>query len=46
MTIKVDTKFEEKLTSGLENNMRNLPKFNRALESLKIETLVGSFYPK
>ena len=29
MTIKVDTKFEEKLTGGLENNMRNLAKFQQ-----------------
>ena len=27
MTLESDTKFEEKLTCGLENNMRNLPNF-------------------
>ena len=27
MTLKTDTKFEEKLTCGLENDMRNLANF-------------------
>ena len=27
MTLKSDAKFEEKLTCGLENNMRNLANF-------------------
>ena len=27
MTLKSDAKFEEKLTCGLENDMRNLAKF-------------------
>ena len=39
ITLKSDAKFEEKLTCGLEN-------FTRALESLKIGTSMGSFYPK
>ena len=52
MTLKSDVKFEEKLTCGLENGMRNkaehlkvfkLGLFTRALESLKIGTLMGSF---
>ena len=38
MTIKGDTKFDEKLTCGLENQ--------RALKSHKIGTLTVSFYPK
>ena len=46
MTMKSNTKYEEKLTYGLENNMRNLANFTRALESLKIGSLMGSFYPK
>ena len=29
MTLKSDTKFEEKLTCGLENNMRNLANFHQ-----------------
>ena len=41
--MKRDAKFEEKLTSGLENDMRNMHIFTRALEGPKIETLVGSF---
>ena len=39
MTLKSDVKFEEKLTFGLENGMRNKANF----ESLKIGTLMGSF---
>ena len=44
--MKRDAKFEEKLTSGLENDMRNIQIFTRALEGPKIEPLVGFFYPK
>ena len=33
MTLESDAKFEEKLTRGLENNMRNLENLTRALES-------------
>ena len=47
MTLESDAKFEEKLTCGLENNMRNLANFHQSMfESLKIGTLMGSFYPK
>ena len=46
MTLKCSAKSEEKLTCGLENDMRNLQIFNRALDSLKTETLMGFFYPK
>ena len=35
MTLKSDAKFEEKLTCGLENDMRNMAIFTRALESFK-----------
>ena len=45
MTLKGDAKFEEKLTSGLEND-RNMQIFTRAIESLKIGILMGSIYPK
>ena len=30
MTLKSDAKFEEKLTSGLENEIRNLENFHRS----------------
>ena len=46
MTLKSDTKFEEKLTCSLENDMRNMENFHQRLESIKIGTLIGSFYPK
>ena len=44
MILKSDAKFEEKLTCGLGNDMKQI--FTRALESLKIGALKGSFYPK
>ena len=46
MTLKGDAKFEEKLTCGLESDMRNMQIFTRAIESLKIGILMGSFNPK
>ena len=47
MALKVDTKFEGKMTCASRNDMRNLTKFyQRTFESLKIWTLIGSFYPK
>ena len=46
MTLKSDAKFEEKLTCCLENDMRNLANFTKALESVKIGTLIRSFCPK
>ena len=33
MTLESDAKFEEKLTSGLENDMRNLANFHRLKNS-------------
>ena len=45
MALKSDTKFEEKLTCGLENDMRNLANFHQ-IESVEIGTLMGSFCPK
>ena len=30
MTLESDAKFEEKLTRGLENNMKNLENFNQS----------------
>ena len=35
--------FEEKLTCGLKKDWTNLANFTRALESVKIGTLIGSF---
>ena len=46
MTLKCHAKFEEKLTCGLENDMRNLAIFTRTLGSDKIKALMGSFCPK
>ena len=46
MTLKNDSKFEEKLTCGLKNDMRNLENFTRALKSVKIGILMGFFHPK
>ena len=43
MTLKGDTKFEK--TCGLESDMRNMQIFTRAIESLKIGILMGSFNP-
>ena len=46
MALKSHAKFEGKLTGVLENDMRNLANFHQStLESLKIETFIGSFYP-
>ena len=41
-----DAKFEEKLTCGLENDMRILANFTRSLESLSTGTLIGLFCQK
>ena len=48
MTLESDAKFEEKLTCGLENNMRNLANFHKSTGELglKIRTFMGCFYPK
>ena len=47
MTLECEEKFDEKLTCGLENDMRNLANvYQNMFESLKIGTLMGSFYPK
>ena len=46
MTLKGDAKFEGKLTSGLKKDMRIWKIFTRALESVKIGTLIRSFCPK
>ena len=47
MPIKIETNFEGKLMRAFKYDMRNLANFHQStLESLKIGTLMGSFYPK
>ena len=46
MTIEYDGKFEEKLTFGLENDLRNSANFHKSTEILKIVTFIGSFSAK
>ena len=47
MTLECDVKFEEKLTCGLENDMKKIQQiFTRAHEILKIGTFIGSFHTK
>ena len=47
MALNTDAAFEKKLTCGFKSDMRNLANFHQSMfGSLKIETLMGSFYPK
>ena len=47
MELNIDAKFEEKMTCAFKNDMRNLAHFHQSIiGSLKIGTLMGSFYPK
>ena len=46
MVLKIDAKFDQKLTCGFKNETRNFKNFHQTLESLKIGTLIGFFYPK
>ena len=47
MTLESDAKFEEKVTCGLENDMRSLANFYQSMfDSLKIGTFIGSYFPK
>ena len=47
MTLKINAKFEGKLTCAFINDMRNFADFHQSIfESLKIGTFIGSFYPK
>ena len=47
MALNLDAKFEGKLTCAFKNDMRNLANFHQStFESVKIETLMGSLYPK
>ena len=47
MTLKIDTKFEGKLTRTSKNDMRNFENFHQStFESLKSWTFIGSFHQK
>ena len=47
MAPNTDAKFEGKMTCTIKNDMRNLANFHESMfGSLKIGTLMGSFYPK
>ena len=46
MALKGDAKFEEKLTCGLKNDMRNMANFHRSTLKSQIGILMGSFNPK
>ena len=46
MTLNSDSKFEEKLTCGLVNDMRNLANVYQSTRKSQNWTLVGFFYPK
>ena len=46
MTLKSDAEFEKKLTYCLENDFGIWQILTRALEIVKIGTLMGSFCPK
>ena len=51
MTLESDAKFEEKLTCGLESNIRNLANFHqsnlgtRESQDSKLKLLLGNFIP-
>ena len=47
MPLNIGATFEGKLSYAFKNDMRNLANFHQSMfESLKIGTLMGSFYPK
>ena len=47
MALNTDAKFERKITCAFKTDMRNLANFHQStLESIKIGTLMESFYPK
>ena len=46
MTMKSDAKFEEKLTLGFKNDMKNLVNFHPTTQKSKNFTLMGYFCPK
>ena len=47
MVLNIDATLERKLACSFKNDMRNLTNFHQCtFESLKIGTLMRSFYPK
>ena len=47
MALNIDAAFGGKLTCAFKTDMRNLADFHQStFESLRIGTLMGSFYPK
>ena len=46
MTLKSDAKFEEKLTSGLKNDMRNLANFHQSTQKCQNWDFDGVLLPK
>ena len=46
MTLKIDAKFEDKLTCGLENDMRNLTSFHQSTQKSQIWDFDGTLLPK
>ena len=47
MELNIDATFEGNLTCSFKNDMRDLANFQQNMfKSLKIGTLMGSFYPK
>ena len=46
MTLKSDAKFEEKVTLGSKNGMRNLVNFHPTTQKSKNFTSMGYFRPK
>ena len=47
MALNIDAKFGGKMTCAFKNDMRKLANFHQSMfGSLKIGTLMGSFYPK
>ena len=47
MAMNIDATFERKLTCAFKNDLRNLANFHQIIfKSVKIRTLMGSFYPR
>ena len=46
MMLESDEKFEEKVTCGLENDMKSLANSHQSTQSFKIVTFIASFYQK
>ena len=47
MALNIDATFEGELTCAFKNDMKDLANFHQSMfKTLKIGTLMGSFYPK